>query len=151
MNGAETTCLPDRVMVAMGLVDSPARPVRQAVGQGESPQEVAIGLAVLVAAGLVIASGRGWTTLLVGVALRAVHTGTMEALLAAMVADRASGKLCAREAEPLFDIHVTGQRLRDCRPTNCVPKTFEDFRPGWQVNITRQTNVVRSYLQAGFT
>lgn len=54
---------------------------------------LALGLVVLVAADLVIATAPGWPQLLVGVALWGVHMGMTQGLLAAMVADTAPDDL----------------------------------------------------------
>ncbi len=82
------------VMVAMGLVYAlTAYPFGKLSDRVSHRKMLAIGLAVLIAADLVIASGQGWTTLLVGVALWGVHMGMTQGLLAAMVADTAPADL----------------------------------------------------------
>ena len=81
--------------------------------------------------------------------------GTLSTLLSSYVAKlRASGKLCAREVERLFDIHVTGPWPALARlPANELrPEDIRDILARLvRMNIKRQTNVVRSYLQAAFT
>ncbi len=88
------TALVPLVMVAMGLVYSlTAYPFGKLSDRVSHRKMLAVGLAVLVAADLVIASGEGWATLLVGVALWGVHMGMTQGLLAAMVADTAPADL----------------------------------------------------------
>jgi len=84
------TALVPLVMVAMGLVYAlTAYPFGKLSDRVSHRKMLAIGLMVLVAADLVIASGRDWTALLVGVVLWGVHMGMTQGLLAAMVADTA--------------------------------------------------------------
>jgi hypothetical protein len=52
-----------------------------------------VGLAVLIAADLVLASGDHWSTVLVGVGLWGVHMGMTQGLLATMIADTAPTNL----------------------------------------------------------
>ncbi|MEO6746354.1 MAG: MFS transporter, partial [Caldimonas sp.] len=92
-NGIPIALVP-LVMVAMGLVYSlTAYPFGKLSDRVSHRKMLALGLAVLVAADLVIASGRGWATLLVGVTLWGVHMGMTQGLLAAMVADTAPADL----------------------------------------------------------
>ncbi len=84
------TALVPLVMVAMGLVYSvTAYPFGKLSDRVSHRKMLAIGLAVLIAADLVIANGTGWMTLFLGVALWGVHMGMTQGLLAAMVADTA--------------------------------------------------------------
>ena len=82
------------VMVAMNLVyASSAYPFGKLSDRMSHDKLLAMGLAVLVAADLVLASGTSWPTLLVGVGLWGVHMGMTQGLLAAMVADTAPADL----------------------------------------------------------
>ena len=82
------------VMVAMGLVYAlTAYPFGKLSDRVSHRKMLAIGLAVLVAADLVIASAQGWATMLIGVTLWGVHMGMTQGLLAAMVADTAPADL----------------------------------------------------------
>jgi len=54
---------------------------------------LAIGLLVLIAADLVLATDDHWTTVLLGVALWGLHMGITQGLLARMVADTAPADL----------------------------------------------------------
>lgn len=54
---------------------------------------LALGLAVLVAADLLLAAGTGWRTLAAGIALWGLHMGMTQGLLARMVADTAPAEL----------------------------------------------------------
>ena len=88
------TALVPLVMVAMGLVYSlTAYPFGKLSDRVSHRKMLAVGLAVLVAADLVIASSQSWATLLAGVALWGVHMGMTQGLLAAMVADTAPADL----------------------------------------------------------
>ncbi len=88
------TALVPLVMVAMGLVYSlTAYPFGKLSDRVSHRKMLASGLAVLVAADLVIASSQSWTSLFVGVALWGVHMGMTQGLLAAMVADTAPADL----------------------------------------------------------
>ena len=88
------TALVPLVMVAMGLVYAlTAYPFGKLSDRVSHRKMLAIGLVVLVAADLVIASGHGWPALLAGVALWGVHMGMTQGLLAAMVADTAPADL----------------------------------------------------------
>ena len=82
------------VMVAMNLVyASSAYPFGKLSDRMSHDKLLAMGLAVLVVADLVLASGTSWPTLLVGVGLWGVHMGMTQGLLAAMVADTAPADL----------------------------------------------------------
>ena len=88
------TALVPLVMVAMGLVYAlTAYPFGKLSDRVSHRKMLAAGLAVLVAADLVIAGGQGWMALLAGVALWGVHMGMTQGLLAAMVADTAPADL----------------------------------------------------------
>ena len=54
---------------------------------------LALGLVVLIAADLVLASGHHWWTVLIGVSLWGIHMGMTQGLLATMVADSAPADL----------------------------------------------------------
>lgn len=81
--------------------------------------------------------------------------GSFGALMAAYVAKlRASKKECAREVERLFALHVAKPWPELAkRPANSIDA--EELRDVLarlvRLGITRQTNVLRSYLQAAFT
>ena len=78
------------VMVAMNLVYAgSAYPFGKLSDRMSHGKLLAMGLLVLIAADIVLASGTGWPTLLVGVGLWGVHMGMTQGLLAAMVADTA--------------------------------------------------------------
>ena len=82
------------VMVAMNLVyAASAYPFGRLSDRMPHGSLLALGLAVLIAADLVLASGTAWPTLLVGVGLWGVHMGMTQGLLAAMVADTAPADL----------------------------------------------------------
>ena len=82
------------VMVAMNLVyAASAYPFGWLSDRMSHRRLLAWGLVVLIAADLVLASGRGWVHLLVGVALWGVHMGMTQGLLATMVADTAPADL----------------------------------------------------------
>lgn len=82
------------VMVAMNLVyAASAYPFGWLSDRMSHRRLLAWGLMVLIAADLVLASGRGWGPLLVGVALWGVHMGMTQGLLATMVADTAPADL----------------------------------------------------------
>ncbi len=82
------------VMVAMNLVyAASAYPFGWLSDRMSHRRLLAWGLVVLIAADLVLASGRGWTHLLLGVALWGVHMGMTQGLLATMVADTAPADL----------------------------------------------------------
>jgi len=76
------------VMVAMNLVYSAsAYPFGKLSDSMSHTKLLALGLAVLIAADLVLASSAHWTMVLLGVALWGVHMGITQGLLARMVAD----------------------------------------------------------------
>ena len=78
------------VMVAMNLIYSAsAYPFGKLSDRMSHTTLLALGLVVLVAADLVLASSTHWAVLLVGVALWGVHMGMTQGLLATMVADAA--------------------------------------------------------------
>ncbi len=82
------------VMVAMNLVyAASAYPFGWLSDRMSHRRLLAWGLVVLIAADLVLASGRGWTHLLLGVALWGLHMGMTQGLLATMVADTAPADL----------------------------------------------------------
>jgi MFS family permease len=82
------------VMVVMNLVyAASAYPFGKLSDGMRHDRLLALGLAVLIAADLVLASGSGWPTLLLGVALWGLHMGMTQGLLAAMVADTAPADL----------------------------------------------------------
>jgi len=82
------------VMVAMNLVYAgSAYPFGKLSDRMSHSTLLAMGLVVLIAADLVLASGNHWTTMLVGVALWGVHMGLTQGLLATMVADTAPADL----------------------------------------------------------
>lgn len=76
------------VMVAMNIIyAASAYPFGKLSDSVSHTKLLAIGLAVLIAADLVLASNDHWTTVLLGVALWGVHMGITQGLLARMVAD----------------------------------------------------------------
>ena len=78
------------VMVAMNLVyAASAYPFGKLSDRIDHRKLLAAGLAVLIAADLVLASSQYWMALLAGVALWGLHMGMTQGLLAAMVADAA--------------------------------------------------------------
>ena len=82
------------VMVAMNAVyAASAYPFGRLADRMDHGRLLAWGLVVLIAADLVLASGTGWATLGVGVALWGLHMGMTQGLLAAMVADNAPADL----------------------------------------------------------
>ena len=82
------------VMVAMNLVyAASAYPFGKLSDSMDHRRLLAAGLAVLVAADLVLAGASGWPLLLLGVGLWGVHMGMTQGLLAAMVADTAPADL----------------------------------------------------------
>jgi MFS family permease len=82
------------VMVAMnGVYAASAYPFGRLADRMDHRRLLALGLVVLVAADLVLASGTHWATLLAGVALWGVHMGMTQGLLATMVADTAPADL----------------------------------------------------------
>jgi MFS family permease len=82
------------VMVAMNLVYAgSAYPFGKLSDRMSHGRLLGGGLAVLIAADLVLASSTAWPVLLIGVALWGVHMGMTQGLLAAMVADTAPADL----------------------------------------------------------
>lgn len=82
------------VMVAMNLVyASSAYPFGKLSDRMSHKKLLAWGLAVLIAADLVLATSDGWTAVLAGVALWGIHMGMTQGLLATMVADTAPADL----------------------------------------------------------
>lgn len=82
------------VMVAMnGVYALSAYPFGRLADRMDHRTLLALGLAVLIAAALVLASGTHWVTLLAGVGLWGVHMGLTQGLLATMVADTAPADL----------------------------------------------------------
>lgn len=82
------------VMVAMNLVyAASAYPFGKLSDRMRHSTLLAIGLVVLIAADLVLASGNHWTTMLAGVTLWGIHMGMTQGLLATMVADTAPADL----------------------------------------------------------
>ena len=82
------------VMVAMNVVYSlSAYPFGKLSDRVSHTKLLAIGLLVLVAADLVLASSAHWAVVLGGVALWGVHLGMTQGLLATMVADTAPADL----------------------------------------------------------
>ena len=88
-SGVATALVP-LVMVAMNLVyAASAYPFGWLSDRMSHDKLLALGLIVLIAADLTLASGQGWQTMLVGVALWGIHMGMTQGLLATMVADTA--------------------------------------------------------------
>lgn len=82
------------VMVVMNIVYSAtAYPFGKLSDRMSHKTLLALGLAVLIAADLVLAHNNHWTTVLAGVALWGVHMGMTQGLLATMVADTAPADL----------------------------------------------------------
>jgi len=82
------------VMVAMnGVYAASAYPFGRLSDRMDHRTLLALGLAVLIAADLVLAANAHWTTLLAGVALWGLHMGMTQGLLATMVADTAPADL----------------------------------------------------------
>ena len=82
------------VMVAMNLVYSAsAYPFGKLSDRMRHSTLLALGLVVLIAADLVLASSSHWTSVLAGVALWGIHMGMTQGLLATMVADTAPADL----------------------------------------------------------
>lgn len=82
------------VMVAMNVVYSAsAYPFGKLADRMSHAKLLALGLVVLIAADLVLASSRHWGAVLAGVALWGVHMGMTQSLLATMVADTAPADL----------------------------------------------------------
>ncbi len=82
------------VMVAMNLVyAASAYPFGRLSDRMSHRKLLSLGLVVLIAADLVLATGDHWSTVLGGVALWGIHMGMTQGLLATMVADQASADL----------------------------------------------------------
>jgi MFS family permease len=82
------------VMVAMNLVYSAsAYPFGKLSDRMSHTKLLALGLLVLIAADLVLASSSHWVSVLAGVALWGIHMGMTQGLLAAMVANTAPADL----------------------------------------------------------
>lgn len=82
------------VMVAMNVIyAATAYPFGKLSDGMSHVRLLALGLAVLVAADLVLAADDHWTTVLLGVGLWGVHLGITQGLLARMVADTAPADL----------------------------------------------------------
>ena len=82
------------VMVAMnGVYAASAYPFGRLADRMDHRTLLALGLAVLIAADLVMSSGTNWATLLSGLELWGVHMGMTQGLLATMVADTAPDDL----------------------------------------------------------
>jgi MFS family permease len=78
------------VMVAMNVVYSlSAYPFGHLSDRMSHAKLLALGLVVLIAADLVLASGNHWTIVLAGVLLWGLHMGMTQGLLATMIADAA--------------------------------------------------------------
>ena len=82
------------VMVAMNLIyGASAYPFGKLSDRMSHKKLLAVGLAMLIAADLVLASSNHWSVVLAGVALWGVHMGITQGLLATMVADTAPADL----------------------------------------------------------
>lgn len=82
------------VMVAMNLIYAlSAYPFGKLSDRMSHRGLLALGLAVLIAADLVLATNDHWSIVLAGVALWGVHMGVTQGLLATMVADTAPAEL----------------------------------------------------------
>jgi MFS family permease len=82
------------VMVAMNVIyAATAYPFGKLSDGASHIKLLALGLLVLIAADLVLASDNHWATVLLGVALWGVHLGITQGLLARMVADTAPADL----------------------------------------------------------
>jgi MFS family permease len=99
------------VMVAMNLVYSAsAYPFGRLSDRGAHARLLLLGLGVLVAADVVLALCRHWSSLLAGVALWGIHLGMTQGLLAAMVAEVAPEDLRGT-AFGLFNLVAGGAML----------------------------------------
>jgi MFS family permease len=88
------TALVPLVMVAMNLVYAgSAYPFGWLSDRMSHGKLLALGLVVLIAADLTLASDHNWTTILAGVALWGIHMGMTQGMLATMVADTAPADL----------------------------------------------------------
>jgi|SRR5450830_61546 MFS family permease len=94
MQGGLSVALIPLVMVAMNLVYAvSAYPAGKLADRMEHRTLLMIGVAVLIAADLVLAYGDHWTTVLAGATLWGLHMGLTQGLLATMVADTAPVEL----------------------------------------------------------
>lgn len=92
--GGVPVALVPLVMVAMNLIYAASAYPFGKLSDGVSHTRLlTLGLAVLIAADLVLATDDHWTTVLLGVALWGVHMGITQGLLARMVADAAPADL----------------------------------------------------------
>ncbi len=92
------------VMVAMNVAYSlSAYPFGKLSDRISHSKLLALGLVVLIAADLVLASSSHWISVLAGVALWGIHMGLTQGLLATMVADTAPADLCGT-AYGLFNL-----------------------------------------------
>lgn len=92
--GGMAVALVPLVMVAMSLSYAlSAYPFGKLSDRMNHTKLLALGLVVLMAADIVLASGNHWATVLAGVALWGVHMGITQGLLATMVADSAPADL----------------------------------------------------------
>jgi MFS family permease len=94
MQGGVPVALVPLVMVAMNLVYAlSAYPFGKLSDRMSHKTLLALGLIVLIAADLVLATNDHWGVVLAGVALWGVHMGMTQGLLATMVADTAPADL----------------------------------------------------------
>jgi MFS family permease len=94
MQGGVPVALVPLVMVAMNLVYAlSAYPFGKLSDRMSHKTLLALGLIVLIAADLVLASNDHWGVVLAGVALWGIHMGMTQGLLATMVADTAPADL----------------------------------------------------------
>ena len=88
--GGIAVALVPLVMVAMNLIyAASAYPFGRLSDRMSHKKLLALGLVLLIAADLVLASSEHWSVVLAGVALWGVHMGVTQGLLATMVADTA--------------------------------------------------------------
>ena len=88
--GGIAVALVPLMMVAMNLVyAASAYPFGKLSDRMSHKKLLALGLVMLIAADLVLASSEHWSVVLAGVALWGVHMGVTQGLLATMVADTA--------------------------------------------------------------
>ncbi|HEX5363229.1 MAG TPA: MFS transporter [Gallionella sp.] len=92
--GGIAVALVPLVMVAMNVIyAASAYPFGKLSDRMSHTKLLALGLAVLIAADLVLATDDHWVTVLAGVALWGIHMGITQGLLARMVADVTPGDL----------------------------------------------------------
>ena len=92
--GGIAVALVPLVMVAMNVIyAASAYPFGKLSDSMSHAKLLALGLVVLIAADLVLATDDHWTTVLLGVALWGIHMGITQGLLARMVADTAPADL----------------------------------------------------------